>query len=188
MGETGKLDDKEKALVALGAAMGGGCRTCADTLHPILQSTGATPEEIDQAFARGLEARNGATDVMREKAAALTGRRQEQSARVAASAGTRLAELVKVAAATAANSAPNALVHIEQAKLAGATDAEIGTTLAIARTVRSKAQGFSDAEIQESCSEAPAAEELPACPAPVSEGAKPASETSCCSADETSCC
>jgi AhpD family alkylhydroperoxidase len=188
MGETGKLDDKEKALVALGAAMGGGCRTCADTLHPILQSAGATPEEIDQAFAQGLEVRKSATDVMREKAAALMGRRQDPNARVAAAFGTRLAELVKVAAATAANSAPNALVHIEQAKLAGATDAEIGTTLAIARTVRSKAQGFSDAEIQESGSEALAAEELQACPAPVPEGAEQAGETSCCSTDETSCC
>jgi alkylhydroperoxidase/carboxymuconolactone decarboxylase family protein YurZ len=168
MGETGKLDDKEKALVALGAAMGGGCRTCADTLHP--------------------KVRKSATDVMREKAAALMGRRQDPNARVAAAFGTRLAELVKVAAATAANSAPNALVHIEQAKLAGATDAEIGTTLAIARTVRSKAQGFSDAEIQESGSEALAAEELQACPAPVPEGAEQAGETSCCSTDETSCC
>jgi len=36
----GSIADREKTLVAMGAAMAGGCRTCEDKLHKIAVSLG----------------------------------------------------------------------------------------------------------------------------------------------------
>jgi AhpD family alkylhydroperoxidase len=146
------LSGKEKTLIALAAAIGGGCRTCADKLHPIAQSVGANAEEIGQAFAEGLRQRESATRVMREKAGALLGRVVSAEA-ASGGAPTRIAALSRLAASAAANSALDALEQIEAARAAGATEAELKVAMGIARSVRSKAQGFSDAELGESPTE-----------------------------------
>ena len=43
--EKSGLGNKEKALAALAAAIGAGCRHCADKLHPMAMEAGATGEE-----------------------------------------------------------------------------------------------------------------------------------------------
>jgi alkylhydroperoxidase/carboxymuconolactone decarboxylase family protein YurZ len=146
------LDGKDKTLIALSAAIGGGCRTCAERLYAIAGSLDARVEEVERAFAEGLRQRESATRVMREKASALLGR----TVRAEAGSGgpsTRLEMLGRLAASTAANSAPDALRHVDEARVAGATEPEIQVTLGIARMVRSKAQGFSDAELGDSPSD-----------------------------------
>jgi len=139
------LDGKEKTLIALAAAIGGGCRTCAEGLYSMSGSAGATPEEIERAFAEGFRQRESATRVMREKVRTLLGR--EVRAYDSAGESTRVLELSRLAASAAANSAPDALRRIETARAAGATDAQVKVAIGIARTVRSKGQGFSDAEL-----------------------------------------
>jgi alkylhydroperoxidase/carboxymuconolactone decarboxylase family protein YurZ len=142
------LTGKEKTLIALHAAIGGGCRTCAERLYAVAQTVDATAEEIERALAEGLLRRESATRVMEEKVAALLGRPVSANAGSAATS-ERLAALGRLAGSAAANSAPDALVQIAAARAAGATEAEVKVALGIARTVRSKAQGFSDAELGE---------------------------------------
>jgi AhpD family alkylhydroperoxidase len=92
-----ELDNKEKALVALAAAMAAGCTRCAEKLHPMGLEAGASADEIEWALYEGLRARESATAVMRRKAEALLDRPLKLaglgggpgSARVAVSSGGR---------------------------------------------------------------------------------------------------
>jgi len=152
----GAMSGREKTSVALAAAMGGGCRTCAERLFSIARSQEMTDDEIEWAFAQGLEAKQRSTELMREKASELTGRAPQPPAEPGSRDEERLGELARLAAAVAANAAPDARRHIEVAKSAGATEAAIDVAMAIARTIRGKAQGFSDEELDES-SDRPAA-------------------------------
>jgi alkylhydroperoxidase/carboxymuconolactone decarboxylase family protein YurZ len=89
---------------------------------------------------------------MRDKAGALLGRAVGVEGGANA-APTRLESLGRLAASTASNSAPHALEHVDAALAAGATRSEVKVAIGIARTVRSKAQGFSDAELSETPAE-----------------------------------
>ena len=155
MGESAALSSKEKVLVALAAAMGGGCRTCAEKLYAVAESAGATADEVERAFADGLHVRRSATEVMRHKAGELTGRTPDMDAATCSDKGSRITELSKLAAAVAANSSPDALRHLGAARFTGASDEGIGVAIGIGRKVRSKAQDFSDEEIGELRSEEP---------------------------------
>ncbi len=143
-----RLSDQQKILVALAAAMGAGCRTCAEKLFAMAAEAGVPSQDLGPALAEGLRARQTATETMRAKATSLLGRPLpiEQDARES----LHMLELCRLAAAAAANSAPDALHYAEAARSAGASEVAIGVAIGIARSVRSKAQGFSDAEIGDS--------------------------------------
>jgi alkylhydroperoxidase/carboxymuconolactone decarboxylase family protein YurZ len=161
MSKSEALGGKEKLFIALAAAMGGGCRTCAQGLHGMAGSAGVSPEEVGRAFAAGLDVRESATRVMRSHAERLVGRGLCECSTLEPATDARVLELSRVAAAIAANSSPDALRHIQAAKSAGATDAEIEVAIGTARMVRTKAQGFSDAEAGVSRSEETPAEASP---------------------------
>ncbi len=148
--ENSDLTNKEKALVALAAAMGGGCRICADRLHPMAQAAGASNDEIEGALREGLQAREGASAIMKRKAETLLGHRIPARGATRAAEEPGIAGLTRLAAAVAANAAPDAARHLEGASVAGVTEGAINVALAIARKVRTKAQGFSDEEIDQS--------------------------------------
>ena len=116
MAEKESLTGKEKTLIALAAAIGGGCRTCAETLYAMAQTVEASSDEIERAFADGLRQRDNATEVMRQKAAALLGRTPRIEI---ADSGAPVSELAKLAASVALNSAPDALRHRQTAKAKG---------------------------------------------------------------------
>jgi alkylhydroperoxidase/carboxymuconolactone decarboxylase family protein YurZ len=165
---TETLTDREKAGIALGAAVGAGCHICAENLYSALVSLGATADELEQLFATGLAARRSATDAMRRTASALMGRhldadREPKSTR-------NLDSRIALAAAAGANCAADALHHADRARSAGATDAQIGVAVGIARSVRSKAQLFSDQEISKSSGTEPVAEAAQSCCGPTAEG------------------
>jgi len=141
------LDNKDKALVALAAAMAAGCTRCAEKLHPMGLEAGATAEEIEWALYEGLRARESATTVMRRKAEALLDRPLKLAALGGDVGPAHVAELVRAAAATAANSAVEATTHLDRATLSGAGAPAIVTALAIVRKVRSKAAGYADEAI-----------------------------------------
>lgn len=143
-----RLSNREKALIGVASAMGAGCRTCAERLVPMAEAAGATPEDIEAALVGGLAGRATATETMRRKASSLLGRDVDPEVRCTLG-DTRIDELVRMGAAAAANSSPDALSGLRASRSAGATDAELATALAIARKVRSKAQGFSDQEIED---------------------------------------
>lgn len=142
------LGNKEKALVALSAAMGSGCRTCARRLQPMAKAAGAGEEEIEQALRLGVEMRQFATTTVRREVEALLGRETLRESRPLAPEERRRAALSRLAAAVAANSAPDARQHLEVARANGASEASIRLAMSLARQVRSKAQSFSDEEIE----------------------------------------
>lgn len=183
MRNAGVLEEVEKLQVALSAAMGAGCRSCADKLYPMLQSLGAAADEIEQALAQGLRTRAAAAALMQSKAEALMGRTPAPEPAGREEVVNKLAELMRVGAGVALNSAPNALHHMERARSAGATEQEIRIAIGTGRLVRSKAQGFSDAEIDEACAAAEPDARVSEVPCPlnaVGDG-EPRAEPGCCS-------
>jgi alkylhydroperoxidase/carboxymuconolactone decarboxylase family protein YurZ len=182
MSSTGTLGDVEKAQIALSAAMGAGCRTCADNLYPMLRSLGAAADEIELAFGAGLRTRQSTAALMRSKADALMGRTPAPDPASADEVVSKLSELMRIGAGVAANSAPSVLHHLERARCVGATEEEIRLAIGIARRVRSKAQGFSDAEIDEVCAKEHNAEvpEVP-CPLDSVTGSDARADSGCCS-------
>jgi alkylhydroperoxidase/carboxymuconolactone decarboxylase family protein YurZ len=166
MSESQALGSKDKLFIAMAAAMGGGCRTCAERLHSMAGSEGLAPEEQGRAFLEGLRVRESATKVMHHKAETLVGRELRHGYSAEGATDLRVLELSRLAAAVAANSSPDALLHIADARAAGASDAEIEVAIGTARMVRSKAQGFSDEEV--GASKQNEAEEAP-CPVETAE-------------------
>ncbi len=138
------LSDQQKILVALAAAMGAGCRTCAEKLSAMAAEARIESHEVEAAFAEGLLARQAATETIRAKATSLLGREPRLEA---GDGAPQVADLCRLAAAAAANSAPDALRYAGAARSVGATETAIGVAIGIARSIRSKAQGFSDEEL-----------------------------------------
>jgi hypothetical protein len=148
----GWLKDSEKTMIAMGAAMGGGCRKCAANLHKIALDQDILPEDMFSAFRRGLEAKAEALNTMREKVRSLLGDRQSGNDSPS-SKDPKLASLIRIAAFTAANSAPDVFQEIEKARGQGVTERELKLCQSIARMVRDHAMKFSDQEIGEGISE-----------------------------------
>lgn len=139
-----RISDREKALVAMGAAMAGGCRTCADKLYEIAQSVGIADTEMRTAFQAGLEAKSEAADTMREKAASLVGTPDKSAG---AGWDGKLSFLVRIASFTAANSAPDVIEEIRKAREHGITAEQVQVCIGLGKMVRKNAGEFSDREI-----------------------------------------
>ena len=167
MSNTGTLEEVEKLQVALSAAMGAGCRTCADKLYPMLRSQGAAADEIERVLVQGLRTRAAAAQPMQAKAEALVGRTPAPDTAGGDEVASRLSELMQIGAGVAVNSAPTVLHHMERARSAGATEQEIRIAIGTGRLVRSKAQGFSDAEIDEACAALEPSARVPEVPCPL---------------------
>jgi hypothetical protein len=142
------LNDGEKSLIAMGAAMGAGCRTCAEKLNRIALDQNLSREEILSAFLEGLEGKAEALRTMRAKVQSLWG---EYNKEAEASLGLdkKLAALIRTAAFMAANSAPDACREMEKSLVEGVTGKDLKLCRSIARLVRDQAMKFSDQEIEE---------------------------------------
>lgn len=147
MNENATLSSEEKTFVAMAAAMGGGCRTCAERLFAVGQSLDMDVEDMRRAFDEGLAVRDAASALMRDKARSLHGRETEVGDTSAPDQGDAVRELARLAAAVAANAAPVALGYAQAARAAGAGEAAIRVAIGIGRTIRGKAQSFSDEEL-----------------------------------------
>lgn len=168
MEDPGTLENREKVRIALAAAMGGGCRTCAEKLFALAGPAGSSSDELEQACVDGLLARDEATARMREKAESLLGRALGSSGRARPRERDIVTDLCRLAAAVSSNSAPDALRYGDDARARGASEAAIAAAIGIGKSVRSKAQGFSDGEVREArerAGETTAAEAPPEAPA-----------------------
>jgi len=143
-----RLTNEEKNLVAMGAAMGAGCRTCADKLYTLALSLNIPEAMMVTAFDGGLAAKAQAVRTMEAKISALTGdkRRKDGSA---SGCSQKLSSLVRIASFVAANSAPDALAEIRKAKAEGIAAEQIGIAVSLAKMVRKNALSFSDQEISD---------------------------------------
>ncbi len=142
------LTDREKTLVAMGAAMGAGCRTCADKLYGIAVSLKIPAAEMVMALNGGLEAKFQAVRTMEEKVFALVGGAGPKDPSVSEECG-KLSSLVRIASFVAANSAPDALMEIRKARVQGVPSEQIGIAVSLAKMVRKNALSFSDQEISD---------------------------------------
>jgi hypothetical protein len=163
MDRTETLTNRERAEIALGAAVGAGCHRCVENLYPTLVSLGATADELERLFAIGLDARRSATDAIRRTATALLGRDLGSDRAPEQRRDDRVEDLTRLAAAAGANCACDALHQADRARSAGSPAAHIDVALGIARSVRARAQRFSDEEIGKSWGRDPAAEEPSSC-------------------------
>ena len=171
------LTDQEKNLIAMGAAMGGGCRTCADKLVKVALSLKIPKEEMAMAFDFGLTAKTEAVRTMEAKISSLVDAKARDGASAPEAGRQKLSSLVRIASFVAANAAPDALAEIEKAKAQGITADQIRMSVSLAKMVRNNAMTFSDQEISAGGCGCESDEEAMCCPLPV--GGKKASACVC---------
>lgn len=171
------LTDREKNLIAMGAAMGGGCRTCADKLHRLAVSLNIPEGEMAGAFHLGLEAKAEAVGTMEAKISSLLDDHGERKQAVSGEGPHALSPLVRIASFAAANSAPDLLSEVRKATAQGITSGRIRIAISLARMVRKNAMMFSDQEIFASGCGGPSEGEETCCPLPAD--AKNAPACSC---------
>jgi alkylhydroperoxidase/carboxymuconolactone decarboxylase family protein YurZ len=143
------LTDSEKNIIAMGAAMGGGCRTCAEKLHTIATSLEISEEDMLKAFEAGLDAKAQAIRTMKEKVACLLGKEKTSAAESNSKFSEKLDNLIRMASFVAANSAPDFISEMKKACKKGITPEQIKLCISLAKMVRKNAAGFSDQEIGE---------------------------------------
>jgi hypothetical protein len=140
-----QLSNQEKTLITMGAAMGAGCRTCADKLYDAAISLNIPKNEMLKAFLLGLDAKAAAVKTMQEKVSALM---TDGNSCNSKEFPKKLASMIRMASFTAANSAPDCLTEIKQALSKGITTTEqIQLCIATGKMVRKNAISFSDQEI-----------------------------------------
>lgn len=143
------LNDAQKLLVAMGAAMGGGCRICAENLHKLAGEQGSSRADILKACQLGLEAKAEAINTMKAKVSEILKDTQPSEAKNHSKDMKKIITLIRTAAFTAANSSPDAFKEIRKAFAQGISKGDIRTCISIARMVREKAATFSDKEVAE---------------------------------------
>jgi len=167
------LSNQEKTLIAMGAAMGAGCRTCADKLYETAGSLNIPRTEMLKAFLLGLDAKQAAVKTMQEKMAALMANGQAGDDE---DCPENLAFLIRMASFTAANSAPGCIREMDKAAQAGIPAEHVQLGLATGKMVRTHAIDFSDQNISDKLSDAEANSPTGCC-----SGASGAQNTSGCS-------
>jgi len=171
------LSNELKNLIAMGAAMGAGCRTCADKLHGIAQSLNIPEGEMSKAFQCGLTAKAEAVKTMSRTISTLMENGAEEKPKGFDGYLKSMPSLARIAAFVAANSAPDALSEIEKAKTDGITAEQIRMCINLGKMVRKNAMVFSDQEIADKVSGLQPETEQVCCPA--SSSAKNQSQAAC---------
>ncbi len=171
------LTNQEKNLVAMGAAMGAGCRTCADKLYEIALSLKIPENEMLKAFDLGLDAKAEAVKTMKTKISSLIGDDKMNNTMGTERFTQKLAALIRIASFTAANSAPDVHSEILKAERHGIKPDQIQMCISLAKMVRKNAGAFSDQEISEKVGGSYSCMEEVCCP--VSSNTKSTSSCSC---------
>jgi alkylhydroperoxidase/carboxymuconolactone decarboxylase family protein YurZ len=143
------LTNREKNLIAMSAAMGAGCRKCADKLYGVAKSLTIPEKEMLMAFQWGLDAKAEAIGTMRAKVSELLGDGKGIEVKTTDASSKKLAALARIASFVAANSAPDVASEIQKAKGDDITPDQIQTCISLARMVRKNAGLFSDQEISD---------------------------------------
>jgi hypothetical protein len=143
------MSDGEKILVALGAAIGGGCEKCAENLFKLAEGQGVAAEELASACRMGFEAKSEAIWSMKERLAGIMkdgGQPCDDSQKADM---RKCSAMIRAAAFAAANAAPDAAAELKQAFTQGAGKGDFRMCLSIVRTIREKAATFADRDFLE---------------------------------------
>jgi len=171
------LTNREKNLIAMGAAMGAGCRICADKLYKLALSLNIPENEMLKAFNLGLDAKADAVKTMKAKISSLIVNDKVDNTDVNEMITQKLASLVRIASFVTANSAPDVLSEIQKAERHGITPAQIQISISLAKMVRKNAGAFSDREVSDKTGGSALDTEEACCP--ISPNPKSTSSCSC---------
>ncbi len=144
-----QLTQKEKELIAVGAAISAGCQKCSDFHFKKVIEEGASSEEVNKAVTDATFVINSSKETMQRKAYSLMNIKREDVAECCSDRSDRMAELVKIGAAVATNCTTNTKKHIELAISLGVSSKEIEIAVGMAKAIRKKAGEFADQAVSE---------------------------------------
>jgi len=144
---TKNLSQKEKELIAVGVSIAAGCQPCTAHHFKAARAAGATEEEIRQAVDDALCVRNSATKIMTALAEEHLGNEPALEEPCGCDAKPLIGELVSIGAALAVNCKTNLETHLKAARVAGASERQIQTTLGLARSIRKVAGQKAEAAV-----------------------------------------
>jgi|SRR5271157_1302115 len=171
------LTNQENNLIAMSAAVGAGCRQCADKLYGVATSLKIPEKEMLKAFQWGLDAKAEAIGTMRIKISELMGDDKGINAQDPDVSSRKIAALARIASFVAANSAPDVASEIRKAQEHDITPGQIQMCISLGKMVRKNAGIFSDQEISDKVESFAFAGKETCCP--LSSGAKDSSACSC---------
>ena len=180
----GRLSNKDKGLVALGASLAAGCIPCTRHHMTEVQGAGASREEIDRAIDSALCVKSSTRAIMERAALEAFGSAAAEDTSCCSGPTDRMKELVSIAAAIAVNCPTNLAKHVQAGRGAGVPDDEIQIAISLGRTMRAKASEKVDAAAAEMFSSAASAAD--ACCGPAKAEAKVEAAPSCCAPSEPS--
>ncbi len=140
----GIISQKEKELIACGAAISAGCQKCANYHFKQAFKEGATKEDLQQAVAAATCVIKSSDEIMQRKAYSLMEIEREELPESCSDEQDRMTILVKVAAAVAANNTNNIERYINMAKTVGASHGEMKVAAKLGKAILKKAGEFAD--------------------------------------------
>lgn len=144
-----RLTQKEKELVAVGAAISAGCQKCANYHFKKAFEEGNTREEIQKAVEAATCVIKSSDEIMQRKAYSLMNVKRKEVKESCADRLDRINILVKIGAAVAANNTNNIQRYIELSKPMGITTEELTVTTKLAQAILKKAGEFAEDAITE---------------------------------------
>jgi AhpD family alkylhydroperoxidase len=155
------LSPKEKALIAIGAAVAAGCRPCLERTVELAHRAGACERSIRLAIETALEARNRQVGTLAECAEKLQGGKPEVDESFRRERAG-LVELILCGSALALRDAEGLPARLAGAQGAGSSERMIASALAIARSIAETATSAAEEAVGSIVSNA-AADPVPSC-------------------------
>ncbi len=144
-----RLNQKEKELIAVAAAISAGCQKCANYHFKQAFEKGATKEEVEKAVRAATCVIGSSGEIMQRKAFELMEIEREDVPENCTDAEDRLTTLIKVAAAVASNNTNNIERYLALATSLGATHGEMTVAAKMAKAILNKAGEFADDVVRE---------------------------------------
>jgi AhpD family alkylhydroperoxidase len=155
------LSPKEKALIAVGAAIAAGCRPCLERTVELARRAGACERSIRLAIETALAARTRQVESLAEWAEQVQGGKPEVDESFRRERA-RLVELITCGAALALRDALELPARLAGAAEAGSSERMLASALAIARSVAETATSVAEEAISSLVSSS-AADAVPCC-------------------------
>lgn len=146
------LNRRDTEFISVGVSVAAGCKHCLEVHVQEARVQEVTEEEIVRSMNIGLDVRERAQAIMRDHGLKVLGHRlaqlvtrtgkDEESREAEAPLGTRIEELTAVACAFAVNCETSLERHLANARIAGATDEDIGGAIEISRFIKGTADSL----------------------------------------------
>ena len=143
------LTQKEKELIAVGAAVSGGCVKCSNYHFKQAIEQGASKDEVHQAVMAATTVIESSVEILQRTAYSLMNIERQAVTVRDIETSEPLTALIKLASAVAANNVANVKRYIGIADELGSSSSEINLTIRLARVIQKRAGKFVDEAIAE---------------------------------------